>query len=211
MTLIDSRRIEELLKSPYFGKPALRSADWVKDAVIYSVYLRSFSPEGTFAGLQARLPELRDLGATVLWLLPIHPVGEKNRKGSLGVPMPCRITMRVNPEFGTLNDFRHLVAAVHKDGMKIIIDLVANHTSWDSKLVKEHPASGSSRMPPARSFRANPDWTDVVEAGLLPSGVRKYMIEMMCWWVRDIGIDGFRCDVAELVPTEFLERSAGDG
>ena len=206
VTLIDSRRIEELLKSPYFGKPALKSADWVKDAVIYSIYLRSFSVEGTFAGLQRRLPELQDLGATVLWLLPIHPVGEKNRKGALGSPYAVKDFYGVNPEFGTMTDFRHLVTAVHKSGMKIIIDLVANHVSWDSKLVKEHPAwivkDASGTIIPA-----NPDWTDVVKLDYSRPELRKYMIDMMCWWVRDAGIDGFRCDVAELVPTSFWNEA----
>ncbi|RPH37752.1 hypothetical protein EHM92_01875 [bacterium] len=205
-TLIDSRRIEELLKSAYFGKPALRSADWVKDAVIYSVYLRSFSPEGTFAGLERRLPELQELGTTVLWLLPIHPVGEKNRKGSLGSPYSVRDYFAINPEFGTMSDFRRLVAAVHKSGMKIIIDLVANHASWDSKLIQEHPqwfvhdASGKIVSP-------NPDWTDVARLDYSRPELRKYMIEMMCWWVREVNIDGFRCDVAELVPTSFWNEA----
>ncbi len=206
VTLIDSRRIEELLKSDYFGTPALKSADWVKDAVIYSVYLRSFSREGTFAALEKRLPELQELGATVLWLLPIHPVGEKYRKGSLGSPYSVQDYYAVNPEFGTMNDFRHLVAAVHKIGMKIIIDMVANHTSWDSKLVKEHPdwivKDASGKIIPA-----NPDWTDVVKLDYSRPALRKYMIDMMCWWVRDVGIDGFRCDVAELVPTSFWNEA----
>lgn len=206
VTLIETRRMEELLKSEYFGKHALASADWVKDAVIYSVYLRSFSREGTFAGLERRLPELKQLGATVLWLLPIHPVGEKNRKGSLGSPYSIQDYYGVNPEFGTLADFRHLVNAVHKSGMKIIIDLVANHTSWDSKLIKEHPewfvkgASGKIVAP-------NPDWYDVAKLDYSKPALRKYMIEMMCWWVREVNIDGYRCDVAELVPTSFWNEA----
>jgi glycosidase len=206
VTLIDTRRIEELLKSDYFGKPALRSADWVKDAVIYSVYLRSFSPDGSFAALEKRLPELQDLGATVLWLLPIHPVGEKNRKGPLGSPYSVRDYYAVNPEFGTMNDFRHLVTAVHKIGMKLIIDLVANHTSWDSKLITEHPqwfvhdASGKIVSP-------NPNWSDVAKLDYSRPELRKYMIDMMCWWVREVNIDGFRCDVAELVPTSFWNEA----
>jgi cyclomaltodextrinase / maltogenic alpha-amylase / neopullulanase len=206
VTLIDGRRIEELLKSDYFGRPALKSADWVKDAVIYSVYLRSFSPEGTFAGLEKRLPELQDLGATVLWLLPIHPVGEKNRKGTLGSPYAVQDYYGINPEFGTLNDFRRLVAAVHRNGMKIIIDLVANHAAWDSKLIKDHPQwfvhDASGKIAPA-----NPDWTDVAKLDYSRPELRHYMIEMMCWWVRDVGIDGFRCDVAELVPTSFWNEA----
>jgi glycosidase len=139
-------------------------------------------------------------------LLPIHPVGEKNRKGPLGSPYSVQDFYAVNPEFGTMNDFRHLVAAVHKIGMKIIIDLVANHTSWDSKLVKDHPqwyvhdASGKIVSP-------NPDWTDVAKLDYSRPELRKYMIDMMCWWVREVNIDGFRCDVAELVPTSFWNEA----
>jgi len=208
VTIIDSRRIEEMLKSDYFGKPALRSADWVKDAVVYSVYLRSFSPEGTFTSLERRLPELQELGVTVLWLLPIHPVGEKNRKGALGSPYAVQDFYGINPEFGTMKDFRRLVTAAHKQGMKIIIGLVANHTAWDSKLIKEHPEWFVKDVS-GKIVAANPDWTDVAKLDYSRAGLRKYMIEMMCWWVREVNIDGFRCDVAELVPTGFWNEARG--
>jgi len=206
VTLVETRNLEDLLKGPYSSMPARKSADWVKDAVIYEVYLRSVSPEGTFVGLEHRLPELRSLGVTVLWLMPIHPVGLKNRKGSLGSPYAVQDYYGINPEFGTLEDFKHLLAAAHAQNMKLIIDLVANHTSWDSKLVAEHPewfthdASGQI-VPP------NKDWTDVADLDYSHQTLRKYMIDMMVWWVRDIGIDGFRCDVAELVPTDFWEEA----
>ena len=206
VTMTETSRLEDLLKSQYFGKPALRSADWAKDAVIYSVYLRSFSPEGTFAALEKRLPELKDLGATVLWLLPVHPGGVKNRKGSLGSPYSIQDYYAVNPEFGTMGDFRRLVAAVHKNGMKLIIDLVANHTSWDSKLIKEHP-DWFVRDISGKIVAPNPDWTDVAHLDYSRPELRKYMIDMMCWWVREVGIDGYRCDVAELVPTSFWNEA----
>ncbi len=206
VTLIPTRLLDELLKGPYFGTPALKSADWVRDAVIYSVYLRSFSPEGTFAGLEKRLPELKDLGVTVLWLMPVNPVGEKNRKGTLGSPYAVRDFYGINPEFGTLQDFRRLLAAAKREGLRLIIDLVADHTSWDSKLITEHPewfrkdAQGNI-VPP------NADWTDVAALDYTKPGLRRYMIEMMRWWVKDVGIDGFRCDVAELVPNDFWEEA----
>jgi glycosidase len=206
VTLLETRHLDDLLKSPYFGMPALKCADWVKDAIIYEVYLRSFSREGTFAGLEKRLPELKSLGVTVLWLMPIHPVGEKNRKGSLGSPYAVRDYYGINPEFGTLPDFKRLLAAVHKNGMRLIIDLVANHTSWDSKLIVEHPGwftkdAHGSIVPP------NADWTDVADLDYSHPELRRYMIEMMLYWVRDIGIDGFRCDVAEMVPTDFWNEA----
>jgi cyclomaltodextrinase / maltogenic alpha-amylase / neopullulanase len=202
VTLIATRSLDELEKSPFYGTPALKSADWVKDAAIYSVYLRSASPEGTFAGFEKRLPELRAMGVSVLWFLPIHPVGIKGRKGSLGSPYAVQDYEAINPEFGTLIDFKRLLAAAHRLGMKVIIDLVANHTSWDSKLIRQHPewfthdASGAI-VPP------NADWTDVADLDYSKPGLRSYMIGMMRWWVKDIGIDGFRCDVAEMVPTDF--------
>ncbi|HMK38065.1 MAG TPA: alpha-amylase family glycosyl hydrolase [Bacteroidota bacterium] len=206
VTLIPTRSLDELLKGPYFGTPALKSADWVRDAVIYSVYLRSFSPEGNFEGLEKRLPELKDLGVTVLWLLPVNPVGEKNRKGTLGSPYSVRDYYGINPEFGTLQDFRRLLASAKREGMRLIIDLVANHTSWDSRLITEHPdwfrkdAQGNIVSP-------NSNWTDVAALDYTKPELRRYMIDMMRWWVKDVGIDGFRCDVAELVPNDFWEEA----
>jgi cyclomaltodextrinase / maltogenic alpha-amylase / neopullulanase len=206
ITLLETSALENFLKGPYSGMPALRSADWVREAVIYSVYLRSFSPEGTFAGLERRIPELKNLGVTVLWLLPIHPVGEKARKGPLGSPYSVQDYYGINSEFGTMADFKRLLAAAHKSGLKLIIDLVANHTSWDSRLIKEHPEwfsrDGKGAIKPP-----NPDWTDVAQLDYSRPGLRQYMTDMMVWWVRDIGIDGFRCDVAELVPTSFWDEA----
>jgi glycosidase len=170
------------------------------------VYLRSFSREGTFAGLEKRLPELKDLGVTVLWLMPIHPVGVKNRKGTLGSPYAVQDYYAINPEFGTIVDFKRLLNAVHKSGMKLIIDLVANHTSWDSKLMSEHP-DWFTRDAKGNIIPPNADWTDVADLDYSKPGLRRYMLEMMRWWVKDVGIDGFRCDVAELVPTDFWDEA----
>jgi len=206
VTLIPTRSLDELLKGPYYGTPALKSADWVRDAVIYCVYLRSFSPEGNFEGLEKRLPELKDLGVTVLWLMPVHPVGVMNRKGTLGSPYAVRDFYGINPEFGTLEDFKRLLSAVKREGMRLIIDLVADHTSWDSRLITEHPdwfrkdAQGNIVSP-------NSNWTDVAALDYAKPDLRRYMFEMMRWWVKDVGIDGFRCDVAELVPNDFWEEA----
>jgi glycosidase len=206
ITLIETSALDTLLRSAYSLKPAVRSAEWVRDAVLYSVYLRSFSTEGTFAGLEKRLPELKKLGATVLWLMPIHPIGSKHRKGTLGSPYAVQDYYGINPEFGSMADFKHLLAAAHKQSFRLIIDLVANHTSWDSKLITTHPEwftkdSTGAIVPP------NADWTDVADLDYSKAGLRKYMTDMMVWWVKDVGIDGFRCDVAELVPTDFWEEA----
>lgn len=204
VTIVPTDELNQLLRTEYAEMEAKKSAEWVKNAIIYEVYLRSFSKEGTLKALEARIPELKKLGVTVVWLMPIHPTGKKYRKGSLGSPYSVQDYYAVNPEFGTLDDFRSLVNTVHQQGLKIIIDLVANHTAWDNPMLKEHPewythdASGKI-IPP------NPDWTDVADLNYDNPELRKYMITMMKYWVRDVGIDGYRCDVAELVPTDFWE------
>lgn len=205
IVIVPTSKLESLLRSPFASRPARRSAPWVRDAVIYCVYLRSFSPEGTFKGLEQRLGEIKDLGATVLWLMPVHPTGEKNRKGSLGSPYSVKDFYGVNPEFGTMDDFRSLVQAAHAQGLKLIIDLVINHTAWDNALVTEHP-EWYTKDEKGNIIAPNPDWSDVADLDYTKKELRTYMSDMMCWWVRDAGIDGFRCDVAELVPTDFWNR-----
>ena len=206
VTVIPMDRVLEVFKTKYSEGDARRSEEWVRDAVIYEVYLRSFSHQGSFKALEQRLPELKELGVTVLWLMPIHPVGELNRKGILGSPYAVQDYYAVNPEFGTLDDFKSLVAAVHAQKMHIIIDLVANHTAWDSRLVMEHP-EWFKKNEEGAIISPNADWYDVAALDYGQHELRKYMIEMMKYWVRDIGIDGFRCDVAELVPTDFWEQA----
>ena len=190
----------------YASMHARESADWVQDAVLYEVYIRSFSKEGTLKALEARIPELQKLGVTVLWLMPIHPVGIKNRKGTLGSPYSVRDYYGINPEFGTLEDFQSLVNTVHRLGLKIIIDLVANHTAWDNSMIIEHP-DWYTHDKQGAIISPNPDWTDVADLNYEQAGIRTYMITMMKYWVRTIGIDGFRCDVAELVPTDFWDSA----
>ncbi|MGB5874356.1 MAG: alpha-amylase family glycosyl hydrolase [Bacteroidota bacterium] len=206
VTLVDTKHLDAFLKSPYFGMPARASADWVRDAVIYSVYLRSFSEEGTFAAVQRRLPELKELGVTVLWLLPIHPIGEEKRKGSLGSPYSVKDFYAIDSAYGTTKDFRRLVEAVHAEGMHILLDLVANHTAWDSELMRRHPG-WFTRNAEGVIIPPNEDWYDVADLDYANTALREYMIKMMRYWVADIGVDGFRCDVAELVPTEFWDAA----
>lgn len=190
------------LPSPYARESARPSEPWVTNGIIYEIYPRSFSAAGNFAGIEKRLPELKQLGVTTLWLMPIHPVGKEKRKGTLGSPYSIQDYYGINPEFGTLEDFQRLVRSTHAQGMKIVIDLVANHTSWDSRMFREHPEwftkdSSGNFVPPVA------DWSDVVDLNYDSKEMRRYMIEMMKYWVRDIGLDGFRCDVAEMVPTDF--------
>lgn len=193
-----------LLGGEFHDRTARRSSDWVRDAVIYEAYPRSSSQEGTFDGLRRRLGELQNLGVTTLWLMPIHPIGRKHRKGRLGCPYAVRDFYDVNPEFGTIDDFRALLADAHDRGMKLIIDLVANHTAWDCPLIAQHPdwyerdGTGQFRCPV-------PDWSDTAQLDYQNPAVREYMAEVMLYWVDDVGIDGFRCDVAGMVPLDFWE------
>ncbi len=190
----------------YAKENARHSEKWVTNGIIYEVFPRVFSKEGNFAGVEKKIPEIKKLGATILWLMPIQPVGIEKRKGTLGSPYSIKDYYGINPEYGTLDDFKKLVSVAHDNGLKIIIDLVANHTSWDSKLFTEHPEwftkdSAGKFIPPVA------DWSDVVDLDYSQPGLRRYMIEMLKYWVRDIGIDGYRCDVAEMVPTDFWNEA----
>lgn len=186
------------------GTPA-----WAKTGVIYEVNTRQYTPEGTFKAFEAHLPMLKELGVTILWFMPIHPIGEKRRKGSLGSYYSIKDYYDVNPEFGTPADFKSLVQKIHDMGMYVIIDLVANHTAWDNSMLAEHP--GWYRKDETGAVVSPlPDWEDVADLNYDNGDLRRYMTEMMLHWVRDVGIDGYRCDVAELVPLSFWRRAASE-
>jgi len=189
--------------------PAARTPPpWLRDSVIYEIFPRAFSASGDFNGITARLDELRDLGVNVLWLMPIHPIGEKLRKGTLGSPYAIKDYFAINPEFGTTNDFRRLVTEAHARGMKVILDVVANHTAWDSVMMArpdfyKQDASGKI-VPPV------PEWTDVAGLNYANPKLRAHMIAMLKYWVTEFGVDGFRCDVAYMVPTDFWEEARAE-
>ncbi|HLP16921.1 MAG TPA: alpha-amylase family glycosyl hydrolase, partial [Bacteroidota bacterium] len=147
------------IQTPLGDKQARKSAPWVKTGIIYEIYPRAFSPEGTFAGIEKKLPELKSLGVTILWLMPIHPVGIERRKGTLGSSYSVRDYYGINPEYGTLDDFKRLVESAHALGLKIIIDLVANHTSWDSKILRQHP-DWFTKDSTGAIVSPVPDWSD---------------------------------------------------
>jgi glycosidase len=179
---------------------------WKHEAVIYELFVRDFSPEGTFEAIIPRLPEIRDLGTTVIWLMPIHPIGEESRKGRLGSPYSIRDFFDVNPDFGSLDDFRNLVAAVHEHDMRLIIDLVANHTAWDNAWVRENP-EWYVRDDAGNVMAPNDDWTDVADLDYENPETRDAMKRAMRYWVEEFDIDGYRCDVAELVPMDFWREA----
>ncbi len=185
--------------------PARTSPAWLRDGVIYEIFPRHFSAAGDLNGITARLDELKDLGVTILWTMPIHPIGEKFRKGEFGSPYSVKDYYAVDPHYGTLDDYKRLVAEAHKRNLKVIMDLVANHTAWDSVMM-QHPefykqnAEGKV-IPPV------PEWTDVAGLNYASPQLREYMIAMMKYWVQTCDVDGFRCDVASMVPTDFWETA----
>jgi glycosidase len=182
-----------------------KSPDWLRSAVVYEIFPRNFSKEGDLNAITARLDELKDLGVDVLWLMPIHPVGEKMKKGSFGSPFAVRDFYAINPDYGTTNDFKRLIDEAHKRNMKLIMDIVVGQTAWDSVLM-EHPDfykkdTNGAIIPP------NPAWTDVAGLNYANPEVRRYVTEMMKYWLRDFGVDGFRCDVSPTVPVDFWESA----
>lgn len=185
----------------------LNHPDWSKNATIYEVNIRQYTPEGTFNAFRAHLPRLKAMGVDILWLMPIHPIGQKNRKGTLGSYYSVNDYYGINPEFGTLDDFKTLVLEIHKLGMHVIIDWVANHTAWDNSLAEKHPDWYTKSLD--GNFEPTPwyDWEDVIDLDYQQPELRKYMTEALVYWVKEAGIDGFRCDVAGFIPTDFWENA----
>ncbi|MDR2211090.1 MAG: hypothetical protein LBO65_06440 [Spirochaetaceae bacterium] len=178
----------------------------LRNRVIYQVYVRNHSQAGTFKALEADLDRIRDLGVDMIQLLPVHPIGKKSRKGSLGSPYAISDYRGINPELGAMEDFTGLVGAMHDRGIICIMDVVYNHTSPDSVLAQEHPRwfyRGPGGGPGSRIG----EWWDVVDLdyGDPSSGLWEYQIETLKTWAGIV--DGFRCDVAPLVPLEFWLRA----
>ena len=177
--------------------------EWSENAVIYEVNLRQYTPEGTVGAFARHLPRLKELGADILWFMPVHPISEKERKGTLGSYYAVADYKAFNPEFGTMDDFKAMVSKAHEMGFKVIIDWVPNHTGCDNRWVAEHPdwyvhdEDGELVSPY--------DWTDVYKLDYTNSEMRKAMSDAMAFWLREADIDGFRCDVAGEVPTDFWD------
>ncbi len=181
------------------------SPAWLRDGVVYEIFPRDFSAPGNLNGVTAQLDRLKDLGVTILWIMPIHPIGEKCRKGDFGSPYSIRDYYAVDPNYGTLEDFKILVAEAHRRGLKVIMDLVANHTAWDSMMMTnkdfyKQDAKGNIISP-------EPGWADVAGLNYANPQLRGYMITMMKYWIQTCDIDGFRCDVAWGVPVDFWEQA----
>ena len=194
--------------------PEMAHLPWSRHAAIYQVNVRQFSADGTLKAAQAELPRLKALGVDILWLMPLQPIGKLERKGTLGSYYSIRDYTAVNPEFGTLADARAYVQAAHALGMKVILDWVANHTAFDHAWTHEHKdwykLDAHGQVFPVTFNAGAPNeehWSDVTALNYDSPALRDAMIAAMQFWVRETDLDGFRCDVASLVPTPFWERA----
>ncbi|GKX67826.1 alpha-amylase family glycosyl hydrolase [Inconstantimicrobium mannanitabidum] len=183
-----------------------RSPDWAKNTTIYEVNVRQYTKEGTFKAFENHLSRLKELGVDTLWFMPINPISKEKRQGTLGSYYAVQNYKEVNPEFGTIDDFKELVNKCHSMGFKVIIDWVANHTGWDNPWIKNKDwylqnEKGEIVSPPGLN------WDDVAQLNYNNKDMRKTMLEDMEYWIKDINIDGFRCDHAEGVPVDFWEEA----
>ena len=180
--------------------------DWSYNSVVYEMNVRQYTPEGTLTAAARELPRLRELGVDVVWLMPVYPIGVKERKGTLGSYYAISDYEAVNPEFGTLEDFDRFVADAHRLGLRVILDWVANHTSPDARWIEEHPADWYVRDSLGNTI-VQYDWTDIAKLDYGNTDMRAAMAAAMRFWLNR-GIDGFRCDMAMLVPVEFWNETA---
>ena len=172
----------------------------LRNQVIYSIYVRNHTLDGTFLSIIPDLDRIKALGTDIIWFLPIHPIGIKGKKGTLGCPYANRDYRSVNPEYGTMDEFQSMVDAIHERGMKCIIDVVYNHTSPDSVLVQTHPEFFYHKPDGSMGNHVG-DWTDVVDLDYTCQDLWDYQIDSLKMWAGIV--DGFRCDVASFVPVEF--------
>ena len=191
-----------------------RVPDWHKNATIYEVNLRHYTKENTFKSFEAQIPRLKEMGIDILWFMPINPVSVKNRKGELGSPYSIGDYYKTNPDYGTLDDFKSMVKAIHDAGMHIIIDWVPNHTGWDNPWITEHPdwythdKDGNIIDPIDYNTGKSWGWTDVADLNFDNKEMRIGMINALKYWINETGIDGFRMDVAHGVPVDFWAQCA---
>lgn len=193
---------KETIESVSTIKSNVKHPEWSKDAVIYEVNIRQHTSEGTFNAFSKDIPRLKNMGIDILWFMPIHPIGEKNRKGTEGSYYAVKDYEAINPAFGTEEDFRNLVKTAHDNGMKVLIDWVANHTAWDHIWTETNPEfytknDAGEFAPPVA------DWEDVIDLNYDNKDLKVAMTDALKYWVAEFNIDGYRCDVAGMVPTGF--------
>ena len=183
-----------------------KPVDWAHNTNIYEVNIRQYTPEGTFSAFLRELPRLKEMGVQTLWFMPITPISQKNKKGTLGSYYACSDYTTINPEFGTLDDFKNLVKQAHKEGFKVIIDWVANHTGWDHVWTVKHPDYYLKDVQ-TNNFKTPAGMEDIIELDYSNPGLRKDMIAAMQFWVNEADIDGFRCDLASWVELDFWKEA----
>ncbi len=206
---ITTIKMQENTESPYIPNKyvQLTNPEWIKSAVLYELNIRQFSAEGSFKAVEKQLPRLKELGIDIIWLMPVHPIGEINRKGSLGSYYSVQDFEGINPEFGTESDFQDLVNAIHDNGLYVILDWVANHSSWDNQLTETNPEYYKRTSDGKFQSTKWRDYDDIIEFDYGNPDLRKYMTDAMKYWVEKFDIDGFRCDVASFVPIDFWENA----
>ena len=181
-------------------------SEWKHTTNIYEVNIRQYTKEGTFRAFEPHLPRLKDMGVKTLWFMPITPIAQKNKKGTLGSQYATSDYTAINPEFGTMEDFKHLVNEAHKMGFNVIIDWVANHTGWDHVWTKTNP-DFYLKDPKTNDFQIASGMDDIIELDYKNPAMRLAMIDAMKFWVRETNIDGFRCDLAAWVEVDFWQQA----
>jgi glycosidase len=200
------------------GRTKVVHPKWAEQAAIYEVNIRQYTPEGTFRAFEKHLPRIRKLGVNVLWIMPINPISKKERKGTLGSYYAVSDYKAINPEYGDLADFQHLVKAAHRQGFKVIVDWVANHTGWDNVWVQQHPGwykrNAAGELEGYNytdlSTGKKETWADVIGLDYAKPEVRAGMIDAMGYWLKVADIDGFRCDVAWTLPVAFWDQARSE-
>lgn len=198
-----SKPAENQIKPPV---SFVEQLEWSKNSSIYEINIRQYSEEGTIEAVRKDLPRIKDMGIKILWFMPIHPIGEKNRKGTLGSYYSVLDYKKIAPEYGNKADFKRFVDEAHEMGFKVIIDWVANHTAWGNPWTVNpdwYAQDEEGNFTPPHGT----DWTDVIQLNYESEGMRAAMIEALEYWVRDFDIDGYRCDVAGKVPTDFWKEA----
>ncbi len=186
---------------------AKQTPDWVKNGVIYEANIRHQTPEGNIKSFIHHLPRIKELGITILWLQPMQPIGELKRKGSLGSPYSIQNYRSINPEFGNKEDMHLLVERAHELGLKVILDWVANHTAWDHHWTQTHRSYYNLNQQGEFQPPYQTDWFDVIDLNYDNQDLRNAMIADMKYWLEEFDIDGFRCDVASMVPVSFWQQA----
>ena len=204
--LMDKKDTTETIKKTNSMTNRFKPLDWVRSTNIYEVNVRQYTSEGTFNAFAKELPRLKEMGVQTLWFMPITPIAQKNMKGSLGSYYACSDYTSINPEFGTLDDFKNLVKQSHQMSFKVIIDWVANHTGWDHKWTKEHP-DYFEKDTATNDFKIASGMDDIIELDFKNPALRKAMKDAMQFWVTECDIDGFRCDLAFWVELDFWKEA----